>query len=139
MTARWIIAGVIVATSLYALRGFWSEWRGKSATDPYRAADWWPFGLVWWRALVRSGPAGTIEGPLVAAGYVVSGSDNSSAQQAIEVLVAVLVALALLLTAAVALYNRPKFLVPPHLRKLPGAVDELKGAEVPQQESSRRR
>lgn len=35
MTERWIIAGVIAATSLYALRGFWSEWRGKSATDPY--------------------------------------------------------------------------------------------------------
>ena len=119
MTERWIIAGVIAATSLYALRGFWSEWRGKSTTDPYRAPDWWPFDLVWWRALVRSGPAGTIEGPLVAAGYVVSGFDTSSAQDVVEVIVAVLAAIALLLTAAVALYNRPKLLVPPHLRELP--------------------
>lgn len=119
MTERWIIAGVIAATSLYALRGFWSEWRGKSTTDPYRAPDWWPFDLVWWRALVRSGPAGTIEGPLVAAGYVVSGFDTSSAQEVGEVIVAVLAAIALLLAAAVALYNRPKLLVPPHLRELP--------------------
>jgi len=138
VTQRWIIAGVIAATSLYALRGFWSEWRGKSATDPYRAPDWWPFDLVWWRALVRSGPAGTIEGPLVAAGYVVSGFDSSSAQQVVEVIVAVLAAVALLLTAAVALYNRPKLLVAPHLRKLPGAVDEWKGAEVAEEDSSRR-
>ena len=36
MTERWIIAGVIAATSLYALRGLWSEWRGRSETDPYR-------------------------------------------------------------------------------------------------------
>jgi hypothetical protein len=73
MIERWIVAGVIVATSLYALRGFWSEWRGKSLSDAHRAPEWWPVDLLWWRALVRSGPAGTIEGPLVAAGYVVSG------------------------------------------------------------------
>ncbi len=72
------------------------------------------------------GRGGTIEGPLVATGYVVSRLDNSSAQQVVEVIVAVLAAVALLLTAAVALYNRPKLLVPPHLRKLPGAVDEWK-------------
>lgn len=138
MTERWVIAGVIVATSLYALRGLWSAWQGKSATDPYRAPDWWPFNLVWWRALVRSGPAGTIEGPLVAAGYLASGFDSSPAQQVVEVIVAVLAAIALLLTAAVALYNRPKLLVPPQLRKLPGAVDEWKGAEVAEEDSSRR-
>jgi hypothetical protein len=60
-------------------------------------------------------------------------------QQVVEVLVAILVAIALLLTAAVALYNRPKFLVSPHLRELPGAVDEWKGVEVADQDSSRRR
>ena len=37
-----------------------------------------------------------------------------------------------MLTVAVALYNRPRFIVPPHLREFPGALDELKGAEVPQ-------
>lgn len=120
MTERWIIAGIIVATSLYALKGFWSEWRGKSATDPYRAADWWPFELVW-----RSGPTGTIEGPLVAAGYVVSGFDNWSAQQVVKVIVRVLAVIALVRTAAVALYNSPKLQVPPHLRELPGAVDRV--------------
>ncbi len=137
MTERWVIAGVIAATSLYALRGFWSEWRGRSVTDPHRAPDWLPFDLVWWRALVRSGPAGTIEGPLVAAGYVVSGLDSWSAQQVVEVIIAVLAAVALLLTGAVALYNRPKRLVPPHLRELPGAVDEWKGVEVTEEDPSR--
>ena len=84
------------------------------------------------------GPGGTIEGPLVAAGYLASGFDSSPAQQVVEVIVAVLAAIALLLTAAVALYNRPKLLVPPQLRKLPGAVDEWKGAEVAEEDSSRR-
>ncbi|MGH2745491.1 MAG: hypothetical protein ACRDN8_23965 [Thermoleophilaceae bacterium] len=68
-----------------------------------------------------------------------SGFDNWSAQQVVEVIVAVLVAVALLLTAAVALYNRPKLLVAPHLRELAGAIYELKGAEVAEQDSSRRR
>jgi hypothetical protein len=133
MIERWIVAGVIVATSLYALRGFWSEWRGKSLSDAHRAPEWWPVDLLWWRALVRSGPAGTIEGPLVAAGYVVSGLDSWSAQQPIQVVLAVLVAIALLLTAMVALRNRPKLLVAPHLRQFPGILDELRGAQVPQE------
>ncbi len=33
MTERWIIAGVI-AVSLYALRGLWSEWRGRARQIP---------------------------------------------------------------------------------------------------------
>jgi hypothetical protein len=75
----------------------------------------------------------------VAAGYVVAGFDNSSAQEVVEVIVAALAAIALLLTAAVALYNRPKLLVAPHLRELPGAVDEFKGAQVAEEDSSRQR
>ncbi len=75
----------------------------------------------------------------MATGCVVSGFDNSPAQEVVEVIDAVLAAIALLLTAAVALYNRPKLLVPPHLRELPGAVDELKDAQVAEEDSSRRR
>jgi hypothetical protein len=130
VTGRWLIAAVICATSVYALRGFWSEWRGRRVTDPHRAPDWWPFSILWWRALVRSGRAGTIEGPLLAAGYVVSGFDSSSGQQAVEVVVAGLVVLALLITMAIALFNRPKLLVAPYLRELPGAIEELKRAEA---------
>ena len=41
-----------------------------------------------------------------------------------------LAVVALLLTGAVALYNRPRLLVPPLLRALPGAVDEWRGVKV---------
>lgn len=126
VTARLVIAAVLAATSLYALREFWSEWRGARLSDPNNAPDWFPFDLIWWRALVRSGPAGTVEGPLVATGYVVSGLNSWSAQQAVEVLIAVLISVALLLTVVVALYNHPKRLVAPYLRELPGALDELR-------------
>ena len=131
MAARWIIVGIILVTSTYAPREFWSEWRGRALTDPYRAPDWWPFDLLWWRALVRSGPAGTIDGPLVAAGYLVSGLDRWAAQQAVVVVLAVLTTIALALTVVVALYNRPRFLVAPHLRAFPGALAEARGAELP--------
>jgi hypothetical protein len=46
MAGRWIVAGIIVVTNLYALREFWSEWRWRRATDPHRAPDWWPFSLL---------------------------------------------------------------------------------------------
>ena len=52
----------------------------------------------------------------MAAGYVV--------QDVAAVVLAVLAGVALLVGAAVALYNRPRLLVAPHLRELPGAVDE---------------
>jgi hypothetical protein len=51
-----------------------------------------------------------------------SGLDSSPARQVAAVIVAVLAAIALLLTAAVALYDRPMLLVPPHLRNLPAPV-----------------
>ncbi|MBA3429370.1 MAG: hypothetical protein H0U07_12490 [Actinobacteria bacterium] len=43
---------------------------------------------------------------------------------------AVLAGVALMVGAAVALYNRPRLLVAPHLRELPGAVDEWRGVAV---------
>ncbi len=86
MLGRVIVAGLIVVTSLSALRGFWSEWRGRPVTDPHRAA---------------------------------------------ETAIAGLVRLALVLIGAVALLDRPKVVVAPHLRRFPGLLAELKGAGVP--------
>jgi hypothetical protein len=123
MFEGWVIGGVMVVAGLYALRVLWSEWRGENGPDLYRAADWWPFDLPLWRALVRSGPIGAIEAPLVGAVYIASGP--------LDVVLSVLATLSLVLMLVVALFNRPSLLVAPGMRELPGLVDEWRGAPMP--------
>jgi hypothetical protein len=121
---RWIIGGVVLVAGLYALRVLWWEWRGEGQPDLYQAPDWWPFDLPLWRALVRSGPIGAVEAPLLGGVYLASG--------VLDVVLSVFVALSLVLTLVVALFNRPRFLVAPGLRELPGLIGERKGEPVPQ-------
>jgi hypothetical protein len=122
MFERWVIGGVVVVGGLYALRVIWSEWRGENGPDLYRAADWWPFDLPLWRALLRSGPIGAVEAPLLGAVYIAS--------EPIDVVLSVLATLSLALMLVVALFNRPRVLVAPGMRELPGLVDEWRG-DVP--------
>lgn len=64
---RGVVGGVLAFAALYAVRAAWSEWRGGAAAAARRAPDWWPFRMPLWRALVRSGPIGATEAPLLAA------------------------------------------------------------------------
>jgi hypothetical protein len=112
----WIIGGVVIGAGLFAIRALWSEWRVDGSAKLHRAPDWWPFDLPLWRALVRSGPVGAAEAPLLGGAYVASGP--------LDPVFAVLATLALVLMLVVALFNRPKLLVAPGLRDLPGLVDE---------------
>ena len=123
MFERWIIGGIVLVAGLYALRVLWSDWRGENRPDLYQAPDWWPFDLPLWRALVRSGPIGAVEAPLLGGVYIASGP--------LDVVLSVLATLSLILMLVVALLNRPRFLVAPALRELPGLLDEWKGAPMP--------
>jgi hypothetical protein len=114
----WILGSVTVVAGLYAFRELWTGWRGEDGRPLSRAPDWWPFDLPLWRALVRSGPLGAAEAPLLAGAYLASG--------ALDVVFSALATLALVLMVVVALFNRPAFLVAPGLRGLPGLVDEWK-------------
>jgi hypothetical protein len=120
---RWIIGGVVVVAGLYAFRALWSEWRGQNGPDLYRAAGWWPFSLPLWRALVRSGPIGAVEAPLLGGVYLASG--------VLDIVPSAFATLSLALVVVVALFNRPRFVVAPGLRELPGLIDEWKGAPLP--------
>jgi hypothetical protein len=118
MPPDWIIGSVTLVAGLYALRAIWSEWRGENGPDLRRAPDWWPFDLPLWRALVRAGPVGAVEAPLMGGAFLASG--------ALDAMFSVLAATALALMLLVALYNRPAILVAPALRGLPGLIDEWK-------------
>jgi hypothetical protein len=55
---------------------------------------------------------------------------SSSRPGALDVVLSVLATLSLVLLLVVALFNRPRFLVAPGMRELPGLVDEWKGAPM---------
>ena len=98
MFERWIIGGIVLVAGLYALRVLWSDWRRENPPDLYQAPDWWPFDLPLWRALVRSGPIGAVEAPLLGGVYIASGP--------LDVVLSVLATLSLVLMLVVALLNR---------------------------------
>jgi hypothetical protein len=128
---RWIIVAALAATSIYALRELWADWRGRRESYLFRAPEWWPFDMPAWRALVRAGPVGAVDGILAAAKYGVSGLGESAARDVVDTALEVLIVVVLLLMVAVGLFNRPSALVAPALRRFPGAVDEWRGAAVP--------
>jgi hypothetical protein len=55
---------------------------------------------------------------------------GSSAAHAIGLLFSALAALLAVLAATITFFNRPRFLVPPHLRHQPGAIAEWLGEPV---------
>jgi hypothetical protein len=91
---------------------------------------WWVWGEALWRAYVRVLPVGSavfavLMVALVPAIYGIGGD----AGLVISVAVAVLdLAAWVVLMATIALFNRPRSLVPPHLRQQPGAVAEWRDA-----------
>jgi hypothetical protein len=84
-----------------------------------------------WRSGSRSKEAGCGQSPsgpgeTTDTGYIASG--------ALDLVLSVLATLSLALLLVVALFNRPRFLVAPGMRELPGLVDEWKGAPMPRSE-----
>ena len=101
-------------------------WRGESQFDPTSPPAFWPFSVALWRGVGR---AFVIQGLAVllligggVAGDIV-GEDSSSYDWVMGIgLIGVLCLF--FLAFPITFFNRPKFLVPPHQRDEPGALEE---------------
>lgn len=131
MTFGWLIGVALVGAALYALRVAASEWRGTDGVDPFRAPEWWPFDMPAWRALIRAGPVGAVEGTLFGARYLASLLEDSPVAEAAQAVLTALMLVALALMVLIGLYNRPSRAVAPRFRAFPGAIDEWNGARPP--------
>jgi hypothetical protein len=120
---NWLLGGVTVVGGLVGLATMVRRPAGLS-TDLARPAGWWPFDLPAWRALVRIAPLGAAEAVVWGAWFIVEGLPDSTPLDVIETVLQVLVLLALASLVTVALFNRPRILVSPPLRHLPGALEE---------------
>ena len=121
----WIVFGAFAALFLAAVRGLFYFWRGESAVWDHQPA-WWPWGELAYRAWVRVMPIGVATLGLLDAIHLAGGL-GAYDQDGVGYWLAALLLLSLLglffVATTVAFYNRPKWIVPPHLRREPGIVE----------------
>jgi hypothetical protein len=97
-------------------------WRGNSGLDGGVPPEWWPFGDAAWRGNARAYIA-TV--PFLLVMLVGAGiAEWSGSVDAGMTLASVAFAAGILVYGAIVLFNRPRSLVPPHLRDEPGALAE---------------
>jgi hypothetical protein len=120
---NWLLGGVTLLGGLVGLAAILRNPDGLSA-DLDRPPDWWPFDLPGWRALVRIAPVGAAEGIVWGAWFITNGLSDSTAVGAAETALQALVVAATVLLVSVALFNRPRAIVLPRMRGLPGAIEE---------------
>ncbi len=123
MIDHWLLGGLTLVGGLFGLVSL-ARHPARLTADLARPAGWWPFDLPSWRALVRIAPLGAGEAILWGAWFIAEGLPDSGPVNAVETVLQVLVLLALASLLAVALFNRPRMLVSPPLRELPGAIEE---------------
>jgi uncharacterized membrane protein YedE/YeeE len=107
--------------------------------------SWWPFGEALLRGWIRRTPT-AIGGLWIALGIVVVGVPSTGAQPGTalyalgSVLIPLIVMLVLWLAAimTIVLFDRPRFLVAPHLRTDPGAISTWFHPHSGQRRSTRR-
>ena len=126
MTALgWIVFAGFAILVLAAVRGLVYIWRGESAVWDHRPA-WWPWGEQVFRAWVRVMPIGVATLAVLDAIYLAKGLGVYDAEGRLVYWACAALALSLLalflLATTVAFYNRPSWVVPPHLRDEPGIV-----------------
>lgn len=127
----WLLVAVWATAMLFAaihVRRFWRNARSVPAW--IGVPGWWPLGGALWRGTVRSCAVWVSMGSLAALLLVMAEVGGWRGRPtAIESLtgalvttlsVAILVLLGLM--ATVVLFNRPRFVVPPHLRSEPSAL-----------------
>jgi hypothetical protein len=99
-------------------------WRGESGLDGDSPPEWWFLGDATWRGVARGYLASV---PFVllmfVGGIVAEFTDAYDAGMAIAVLGLLAAAV---LNLGIVLFNRPRAVVPPHLRAEPGALAERK-------------
>jgi hypothetical protein len=126
---HWLLGGLTLAGGVFGLLTMARRPAGLAA-DLSRPAEWWPFDLPSWRALVRIAPVGAAEGAIWGAWYIAEGLPDSGPVDTAEAVLQALILVALVLLLSVALFNRPRLLVSPPLRDLPGAIEEWRSQGV---------
>ena len=101
-------------------------WQGRSEYDPSQPPAFWPFSLPLWRGVARAFP---VQGAavLVLIGGGIAGDLIGDGAKGYDIAmgIGVIGLLGLFLLAfPITFFNRPRFLVPPHQRDEPGAVEE---------------
>jgi hypothetical protein len=104
-------------------------WRNASPMHPDRVAPWWPYGAISWRALLRVNTLASAMMLALAITAIVLSIEGKTAQAVGGGLSLFTIAL-LVPCLSVVFFNRPRFLVPPHLRHQPGAFAEWRGKPV---------
>lgn len=101
-------------------------WRGESALVPEVTPEWWLLGAGAWRGLTRALPAIVPFGVLTFLAMTVQelvGVETAEGDLALAAAGLVVFA-GLLVYLSITLYNRPRFLVPPPVRRQPGLLEE---------------
>jgi hypothetical protein len=102
------------------------HWRGETDLDGSRHPAWWPLGATVWRGVVRSAAVWwPLTGLMFLGSALAYGARPGSTLETVGWVVAAVAVLAgLAAHVPILLYNRPRRLVPPHLRDEPGALAE---------------
>jgi hypothetical protein len=120
----WIVFlgfGVLIAA---AARGLVAFWRGESRVWEHRPA-WWPWGELVFRAWVRMMALGVATLALLDIIFLFSelgAYEGDGAEFWLAAIPLFLLLTVWILCTTVAFYNRPRWVVPPHLRDDPGIV-----------------
>lgn len=124
------LAGLVVGALLAAAR-LPAVWRNEIGLNPNRVPAAWPFGAAMWHGYVRGLPVLCALFPLGLPIALINRFGGETLNEVVLPPFAFGILAAMLLCATIVFFNRPRFLVPPHLRAQPGALDEWTGAHVP--------
>jgi hypothetical protein len=116
-----IVLAVIVLLGTSFIPRYWSHPVEYRPPRP----EWWFFGDAVWRGFLRSLPAAVIGAWfLILATFGIVLSNRKIIDESVPVWLGLGFFLFGVLAITIALFNWPKFLVPPSLRDEPGAVQE---------------
>jgi hypothetical protein len=109
-------------------------WRNQRGLHPDTPPPGWPLSNRAWRAFARAWPLGAVSFiaaiPFVFVAKLASAGSTAAVSASVVVALIGIVFWGLAIPAVV-LVNRPRFLVAPHHRALPGWLAERRGAPVP--------
>lgn len=101
-------------------------WRGETAFDGTVPPAWWPFSLPVWRGVGRSFVAVV---PFLLVMFIGGLIAEFSSAEDLGLSIAALGLLGVpFIQAPIVFFNRPRWLVPPHQRDEPGALEEWRTA-----------
>lgn len=131
MSVVLLLVDVLMLTATVAVvRSSRMAWRNEHPwLDPDLPRVWWYGGRPSWRGWVRTQSVVAPAVFVVAAPLFVVGSTGVSggAFETVEAVAGLLLCAIVVVGARVWLFNRPKWLVAPHLRHQPGMLAELGG------------